>query len=76
MPAGLFNLVTVMAALAAWLWRKPGSKAALWALLVVLAGTAFHFVTDIVADLGADGEHHLMHAIALGVVAAVVAAKK
>lgn len=76
MPAGLFNLVTVVAALAVWFWAKPKGNAAQWALLVVLLGTAFHFVTDVVADLGADGEHYLMHLVALGVVGAVVAARK
>lgn len=69
LPAGLFNLVTVVAAVVVWVWWRPQGKAAQAALLVVLVGTGFHFVTDIVADLGAEGEHMLMHAIALGTVA-------
>lgn len=71
LPAGLFNLVTVLVALAVWLWAKPSGRAAQWAVLVVLAGTAFHLVTDVVADLGEVGEHMLMHGIALAVVGAI-----
>lgn len=72
-PAGLFNLVTLLVAAGLWWMQKPKGPAG-WVLLVVIAGTGFHFVTDIVADLGADGEHYLMHAIALG--AALAAAMK
>jgi hypothetical protein len=39
---------------------------------VVAVGTGFHFATDLVADLGAEGEHLLMHAVALAAVLAAV----
>lgn len=64
LPAGLFNLLTLVAAAGLWWWRKP-SGAAHVVLLIVIAGTAFHFVTDLVADLGTEGEHLLMHAVVL-----------
>jgi hypothetical protein len=72
-PAGLFNLVTLLAVLAVWYARKPASGAARAVLLVVLAGTALHFLTDLTADLGTEGEHLLMHAVALGAVLATLA---
>lgn len=46
-------------------------QGAQWAFLVVALGTGFHFATDIVSPLGADGEHHLMHLMALGAVGAL-----
>ena len=69
LPAGIINLLTFLAALGVWVWKRP-SGAASWVIVVVLAGTGFHLVTDLVADLGVDGEHMLMHAVALGVVLA------
>lgn len=73
----LLNLATLVAAVGLWLWKRP-SGAANAVLLVVIAGTAFHFLTDIIPgmDLGEHGEHMLMHIVALvAVFAAVFGAK-
>ncbi|MCA1814152.1 MAG: hypothetical protein LC624_09415 [Halobacteriales archaeon] len=67
LPAGLFNLVTLVAALGLYAWKRP-SRPALRVLFIVIAGTGFHLLTDLFFDLGTDGEHLLMHAVALGAV--------
>ncbi|HEV8360077.1 MAG TPA: hypothetical protein VGR28_06455 [Candidatus Thermoplasmatota archaeon] len=72
-PAGLLNLITLLVAGGLWWTKRPQGALGL-VLLFILAGTGFHFLTDLTFDLGTDGEHLLMHVVVLASALAVLAA--